>query len=113
MQRPGGSRSDETVVTAHPIIPYDVENDPTLQQMTMEPSFTPPTEEIEVNENQPESDQPVMETSSVEEEKPARKRRVSSGIKRKTVAPRKAANTTLKRTKKKASPPPEEQGGAG
>jgi hypothetical protein len=113
MQRPGGSRSDETVVTAHPIIPYDVENDPTLQQMTMEPSFTPPTEEIEVNETQPGSDQPVMETSSVEEEKPARKRRVSSGIKRKTVAPRKSANTTLKRTKKKASPPPEEGGGAG
>src|SRR5438094_2660346 len=27
MQRPVGSRSDETVVTAQPIIPYDVEND--------------------------------------------------------------------------------------
>jgi len=113
MQRPAGSRSDETVVTARPIIPYDVENDPTLQQMTMEPSFTPPTEDIEVNEDQPESNQPVMESSpSVEEEKPARKRRVSSGIKRKTVAPRKSAHTAVKRTKKKASPPPEE-GGAG
>jgi hypothetical protein len=96
-------------------IPYDVENDPTLQQhLQGGSSFVEPAEEAA--ESQTEGDQSEMESSSPtqpEEEKPvARKRRVNSGIKRKTVAPRKSAGTTVKRPKKKVSPPPEE-GSAG
>ena len=59
------------------------------------------------------ADSPVISTETAHEEKPARKRRASSGIKRKMVAPRiKPAAATIKRTRKKPSPPPEE-GSAG
>ena len=56
----------------------------------------------------------VMESPAVQlEETHVRKRRASTGIKRKTVAPRiKAAGAIVKRTRKKISPPPEE-GNAG
>jgi hypothetical protein len=105
-QRPSGPSSGPEQSS----IPYDVENDPTLQQhLQGRTSFAEPSEEAV--EAQPEAEQPVMESSSpveAEEEKPARKRRVNSGIKRKTVAPRKSACATVKRTRKKASPPPEE-----
>jgi uncharacterized LabA/DUF88 family protein len=113
MQRPGGPSTGGERVTAMPIIPYDVENDPTLQQPEPEPAFVTSPEEVGVVVQQPESDyeQSTIEFSTpveVEEEKPVRKRRVSAGLKRKTVAPRKSAGATVKRTRKKASPPPEE-----
>ena len=56
----------------------------------------------------------AMESSTVQsEETPVRKRRASSGIKRKTVARRiKAVGPAVKTTRKKTSPPPEE-GNAG
>jgi hypothetical protein len=42
-------------------------------------------------------------------DKPARKKRVISGIKRKTVTPRKSAGAAPKRPRKKAASSPEEE----
>jgi uncharacterized LabA/DUF88 family protein len=109
MSRPSGVSMGESS-SEQSSIPYDVENDPTLQQhLQTGTSFTDASEEAA--EAQSDAEQPVMESSSPaesKEAKPTPKRRVSSGIKRKTVAPRKSAGTTVKRTRKKASPPPEE-----
>jgi uncharacterized LabA/DUF88 family protein len=113
-QRPGGRR-DEAIEP--PMKPYDVEDDITLQQPPEpEPVIAAPaeTEAVEATdetafEAQPEQQQLVIEeVGPAPEEKPARKRRVSSGIKRKTVAPRKSTATSAKRSKKKAVTPEEE-----
>jgi hypothetical protein len=96
-----------------PVKPYDVEDDITLQRVEPEPEpvFAPAPEDTVV-EAQPEPEQPVVEAASVAEdvqaETPARKRRVSHGIKRKTVTPRKSAGSATKRTKKKTVPPTDE-----
>jgi hypothetical protein len=95
--------------------PYDVEDDITLRPPEPQRTFAQ-TEETAAEA------QPEMEASATEEEveaqpavveeeeseKPARKRRVVSGIKRKTVTPRKTAGTGAKRPRKKSSAPPEE-----
>ena len=117
MQRPGMQRPGQP--GQEPIKPYDVEDDITLQTPPAEPEpvFTAPEEETLV-ETQPEEEAPaVVEVAppveaEEETEKQVRKRRVSSGIKRKTVAPRKAsaAGTAPKRTRKKATPAPTEEG---
>ncbi len=75
----------------------------------IEPTFAAtPTEELA----EPLSESAPLESESQLEEKPARKRKASPGIKRKTVAPRaKIANTTAKRTRKKTSPAEPEQDG--
>ena len=92
---------------------YDVENDPTLQQHVHEAPMAV-SEAEDMTMTQAEGEEPAameaMEAAAPEvEEKPAaRKRRVSTGIKRKTVTPRKAAGSTEKRARKKSSPPPEE-----
>jgi uncharacterized LabA/DUF88 family protein len=109
IQRSGMPRGDESA-GVQPVIPYDVENDPTLQQHIEPP---PPTVEENVETvigAEAQSEEAVIEetASPSEEEAPVRKRRVSSGIKRKTVAPRKQAGATVKRTRKKTSPPSEE-----
>jgi hypothetical protein len=116
-QRPGGNRIEEPAAPAAVI--YDVENDPTLQHLHQPPPPVPqPEENIEV-QVQPETEteaeagleQPIEAepAESSVEEKPARKRRVSAGIKRKAVAPRKTAGSPAKRaSRKKTSPPPEE-----
>ena len=94
---------------------YDVENDPTLQQHVH--AAPPAVSEAEDMTMTQEGDEPAameaMEAAAPEvEEKPAaRKRRVSTGIKRKTVTPRKAAGSPEKRARKKSSPPPEEDAG--
>jgi hypothetical protein len=117
-QRPGGARTEEPP-TPTPVI-YDVENDPTLQHLHQPPPPVSEPEEASEDaidaETQPETEAESEVEQSVAaepaeaaaEEKPARKRRVSTGIKRKAVAPRKAAGATVKRTRKKAAPPPEE-----
>ena len=115
-QRPGGSRIEEPATPA-PVI-YDVENDPTLQHLHQPPPPVLEPEESAEVQAQPETEteigtdveQPVAAEAAEPsvDEKPARKRRVSTGIKRKAVAPRKTAGATVKRTRKKASPPPEE-----
>jgi hypothetical protein len=114
MQRPMGGRSGEAPAPLVEI--YDVENDPTLRQHLQgsmpEPVAVEP-EEAETAAVQSDTEEPaVAEVAAVEvevEEKPApRKRRVSTGIKRKTVTPRKASGSTEKRTRKKAAPPTEE-----
>jgi uncharacterized LabA/DUF88 family protein len=65
----------------------------------IEPTFAAP---VEVAENAAErAVEEAMETQPSVEEKPARKRRASPGIKRKAVAPRKSAGATAKRTRKK------------
>jgi hypothetical protein len=96
--------------------PYDVEDDITLQQPPSPATFAaPPAEEVSADEaavsevsTEPEEMAVAAEaapTAEVEsEEKPARKRRVVSGIKRKTVTPRKsAAGAAPKKSRKKAS----------
>jgi hypothetical protein len=112
MQRSGMSRMDEGQSIEPVVKPYDVEDDLTLQAPGPEVVHTPPTEETAV-ELQQESAPDVAESpaSDVEEqpEKPVRKRRVISGIKRKTVTPRKsAAPAAAKRPRKKSSPASEE-----
>ena len=120
MQRPGG-RLEEPPTQGQVI--YDVENDPTLQQLHQPPPpVAAPEEELEAqpvtdsgtdSESEAEGDVPqpaaesAPESGAGVEATPVRKRRVSTGLKRKTVAPRKSG-VTVKRTRKKASPPPEE-----
>jgi uncharacterized LabA/DUF88 family protein len=102
---------------AVPVVkPYDVEDDLTLQVPEPEPVFTPPPEESAA-EAQPENAGEVEAAASPEveeqQDKPARKRRVISGIKRKTVTPRKsAAPAANKRTRKKAAPTSTEEDSA-
>jgi uncharacterized LabA/DUF88 family protein len=112
IQRPmGGGRSEESAVP--PVEIYDVENDPTLQQhlQGMEPQPVA-AEPEEVTAAQLDTEEPAVAEAAAApevEEKPApRKRRVSTGIKRKTVAPRKAAGSAEKRSRKKTAPPSEE-----
>jgi uncharacterized LabA/DUF88 family protein len=113
MQRPGG-RSEESAAPAVEI--YDVENDPTLQahlQGVVAEPVAAESEETETPVVQSDTEEPAIAkavAAEVEvEEKPApRKRRVSTGIKRKTVTPRKASGSTEKRTRKKSAPPSEE-----
>jgi hypothetical protein len=113
--RPAGGRSEEPPIPA-PVI-YDVENDPTLQHLHHRPPAVSEQEENEENvevqvqsETGTEAEQPMAAEAaeSVTEEKPAKKRRVNTGIKRKAVAPRKTAGAIVKRARKKSSPPPEE-----
>jgi hypothetical protein len=105
-------RMEEAPMVQESLKPFDIQDE--LNEQAAEPEaavFSPP-EEIPA-ESQPETEQAVLESASpaeeAKEEKPVRKRRISSGIKRKTVAPRRTAITaTTKRTTKKAAPPPEE-----
>ena len=113
-QRQGGSRIEEPATPA-PVI-YDVENDPTLQHLHQPPPPVSEPEEAVEAEVQPEAEigteieqsVPAEAAEPSAEEKTTRKRRVSTGIKRKAVAPRKTAGATVKRARKKTSPPPEE-----
>jgi uncharacterized LabA/DUF88 family protein len=106
MQRSGGFRGDEP--RPEPIVkPYDVEDDITLQPMQQEPPAAPMAEDQAPLDVQPEAE---VEAATVEsapseeeqEEKPVRKKRVITGIKRKTVTPRKSSGTPAKRSRKKA-----------
>src|SRR5262249_23639852 len=113
-QRAGMPRIGEPPMVGAPVKPYDVEDDITLQQVEPEPTFAPAAEDTVV-EAQPETaaaGSPVGTPQAAEEgqeEGPGRKRPGSSGLKRKTVAPRKSASTTAaKRSRKKTSTPPEE-----
>ncbi|MBI2149312.1 MAG: NYN domain-containing protein [Acidobacteria bacterium] len=120
LQRPSGLPGEETPVREQRAVPYDVENDVVQEQLPVReaeprpgletaPFETPPPEAVET---QPETGEFTLEAPApAGEDKPARKRRASSGIKRKTVAPRKPAGAAVKRTRKKASPP--EEGSAG
>jgi hypothetical protein len=66
----------------------------------IEPTFAAPVEVAEIAAEQ--ASEEAAEVQPTVEEKPARKRRASPGIKRKALAPRtKAASTTAKRTRKK------------
>ena len=104
---PSGEVVEETPVVEQPM---------TVDQRPSAEEFQPgPTPIIEVQaepvvEIQPEStDFSLVSPPPSAEEKPTRKRRASSGIKRKTVAPRmKTTGMNVKRTRKKASPPPEQ-----
>ena len=109
-QRAGMMPMEGQPMAEAPVRPYDVEDD------IVTPPQEPPADlaaaaEEAVDESQPEPEIPPVEAAALAEEtqeKVARKRRVSSGIKRKTVAPRKSAAAPLKRGRKKTSPPPEE-----
>jgi len=103
LQRPTMPRIEEPAVAEAPVVPYDVEEQPSVQESEPE-SMLPMTEEV--MEAQPEAvtDLPPTEV----EEQPAPKRRTSGGTKRKTVAQRKVSSTAARRGRKKASAPPED-----
>jgi len=107
LQRPALPRIGEPPAAEPPMAPYDVEEQLPIQETESASALAAPSEEIV--ESMPESAELAAEPSATTvDEQAVRKRRSSSGIKRKTVAPRKSAGTTVKRTRKKASPPPEE-----
>jgi uncharacterized LabA/DUF88 family protein len=115
LQRGIPSRPEESPLPGPMGKPYDVEDDITLQPPQPEPAFVAPEETEEtVLEAQPDVeataavDEAPPEVVEEDQEKPTRKRRVVSGIKRKTVTPRKTAGTASKRPRKKSSTPPEE-----
>jgi len=105
LQRASMTRVDEPAVVEQPAVPYDVEEQVSVQEPEPQSSLTPPEE---VAEAQPESAEPVLTPTELVEEPPVRKHRAASGIKRKTVTPRKSGSLGAKRAKKKAVPPPEE-----
>ena len=94
--------------------PVTIEERAPVQEAETQPVFEGPSVEAASIDLQPEPESRELPAESphiIEGEKLVRKRRASSGIKRKTVAPRKsAAVTTVKRTRKKVSPPSEETG---
>src|SRR3989475_8785137 len=90
-------------------VPYDVEEQVPAAESEPQPTLAPPEEPVQT---QPESTEFNLTSPAALEESPARKRRASSGIKRKTGAPRKSAGPAGKRTKKKTSAPPEPGSGS-
>ena len=90
-------------------VPYDVEEQVPAVELEPQPTLAPPEEPVQT---QPESTEFNLTSPAALEESPARKRRASSGIKRKTGAPRKSAGPAGKRTKKKTSAPPEPGSGS-
>ena len=111
LQRAAEPRIDGRPVVQEPVKPYDVEDDLTLRPSEPEATVVAAPEESIAEAPEPGSAFVESATPEVEQEpeKPVRKRRVSSGIKRKTVAPRKSSTATAKRTRKKASPPSDEE----
>ena len=107
LQRTAMPRVEGPAQVESPMVPYDVEEQAPVQESEPQPMMTATPEEITEGQAEPQelAAEPATESG---EEQPVRKRRASSGIKRKTVAPRKSAGATTKRTRKKTSPPPEE-----
>ena len=89
------------------MVPYDIEEQAPVQEFEAQPMTSATPEEITEGQAEPQELAAEPSTEPVDEQ-PVRKRRASSGIKRKTVAPRKTASATTKRPRKKTSPPPEE-----
>ena len=90
-------------------VPYDVEEPVPAAEPEPQPTSTPPEEAVQT---QPESTEFNLTSPAALEESPPRKRRTSSGIKRKSGVPRKSARPVGKRTKKKTSAPPEQGSGS-
>ena len=107
LQRAATARVDQPAALEPPMVPYDVEEQPQVQESETEPVIAATPEEITEPQTE-EPAEPTAEPAAGTAEEPVRKRRASSGLKRKTVVPRKSAGTTVKRARKKASPPPEE-----
>jgi uncharacterized LabA/DUF88 family protein len=109
LQRMAMPRVEEPAQVESPMVPYDVESEEQtpVQETEAQPMTTATAEEINEGQAGPQELAAEPATESVDEQ-PARKRRASSGIKRKTVTPRKTAGATPKRARKKTSPPPEE-----
>jgi uncharacterized LabA/DUF88 family protein len=85
---------EEAPVSEEPVV---IQEQAAVQEI--EPPFEP---SVSPEDPVPAPEQTALQLEAQPEEKPARKRRASSGIKRKTVAPRaKAAGTAIKRTRKK------------
>ena len=106
LQRASMTRVEEAPLVEQPAVPYDVEEHVQTEEPKPQSSLTFPEE---IGEAQSESAEPLLTPTAVAEETPVRKHRSSSGIKRKTVAPRKSAGLASKRAKKKTLPPPEEE----
>jgi uncharacterized LabA/DUF88 family protein len=88
--------------------PMVIEEQAPVHEVEQQPTFEQPAEESVEGAPPVEAGEPAAEVPAFTEEgKPARKRRASSGIKRKMVAPRKTApaGPPAKRPRKKVSPP--------
>ena len=107
LQRAAIPRVEEPAQVESPMVPYDIEEQAPVQEFEAQPMTSATPEEITEGQAEPQELAAEPSTEPVDEQ-PVRKRRASSGIKRKTVAPRKTASATTKRPKKKTSPPPEE-----
>ena len=107
LQRTATPRVEEPAQVESPMVPYDVEEQAPVQETEAQPMMTATPEESTEGPAEPQELAAEPATESAEEQ-PVRKRRASSGIKRKTVSPRKPAGATTKRARKKTSPPPEE-----
>src|SRR5437762_6117459 len=96
---------EEPAAAERAAVPYDVEEQMPSVEPEPQPMITPTEEPIQT---QPESTEFNLTSPAALEESPPRKRRTSSGIKRKTGVPRKSARPAGKRTKKKTSAPQEQ-----
>ena len=106
LQRAPMIGAGEPAAIESPAVPYDVEEQVSAEEPQPEPAVATIPEEM--TEAPPLPEESVSMPASIINEPPVRKRRSSSGIKRKTVAPRKSAALTGKRPQKKNSTPPEE-----
>jgi hypothetical protein len=109
-QRVAPSSAHEAVEETPAVEPsITVEDRPAVQefQPSTEPVIEAQPDEVAEAQNEP-TDFSLVSPGPATEEKPVRKRRASSGIKRKTVAPRTKAGSLAGRTRKKSTPPGEE-----
>jgi uncharacterized LabA/DUF88 family protein len=112
VQRTAGVFVEQPAAVQQPAKPYDVEDDITPHPVGTEPapatSLEEPVSRVEPAAQDVAAAEPVPVSEEAPAERPVRKRRASSGIKRKTVPLRKSASPAAKRTRKKAAPPSEE-----
>ena len=104
--------ADELPPVAESTAPFDVQEQASVQEV--EPQL--PLDEISQENAEPQpglEQQPIETAEPGADGKPARKRRASAGLKRKTVTPRKAApNAAPKRSRKKPAALPPAEGEA-
>jgi uncharacterized LabA/DUF88 family protein len=100
-------QADEASIAEQSTHSFTIEEQAPIQEVQAEPAMDASAEGTA--ETNPEAGEFTLASpDALPADKPARKRKASSGIKRKTVAPRsRPAGATIKRTRKKPSPPEE------
>src|SRR5207237_8174292 len=96
---------EEPAQVESPMVPYDIEEQAPVHEFEAQPMTSATPEEITESQAEPQELAAEPSTEPVDEQ-PVRKRRASSGLTRKTVAPRNTRSATTKRPKKNTSPPP-------